>query len=52
MNEVAALLIVIFLGLLAVIVLGKLISWALRNNTPAVLLFFVVPILAYIAYNI
>jgi hypothetical protein len=50
--ELVALLIVIFVGLLALVVLGKLFSWALRNNNSAILLLVIAPILAYIAYNI
>tara|TARA_B110000503_G_scaffold479_1_gene690 strand:- start:294 stop:449 length:156 start_codon:yes stop_codon:yes gene_type:complete len=50
--ELVGLLIMLFLGLLALVVIGKIISWATSNNTPAVLLLLVVPILAYIAYKI
>lgn len=50
--ELVSLLVIIFFGLLAFIVLAKLIMWGLSNNTPAVLLFFVVPLLAYIAYKL
>jgi hypothetical protein len=50
--EIVGLLIIIFLGLLAFVVIGKIIMWARNNNTPAVMVLLVVPLLAYIAYNI
>ena len=52
MNEIVALLIVIFFGLLAFVVLGKIFYWAMRHNTAAILLLIIAPILAYIAYKI
>tara|TARA_B110000503_G_scaffold26175_1_gene41243 strand:+ start:114 stop:269 length:156 start_codon:yes stop_codon:yes gene_type:complete len=50
--DLVSLLILLFLGLLAVVVIGKIIVWAMHNNTPGVLLLLVVPLLAYIAYKL
>jgi|AntAceMinimDraft_5_1070358.scaffolds.fasta_scaffold26028_4 hypothetical protein len=51
-NPLVALLILGFLGLLAFVIIAKIFYWARYNNTAGVLLLLVVPILAYIAYNI
>ena len=50
--EIVTLLIILFLTMVAFVIIGKIVVWALHNNTPAVLLLLVVPILAYIAYKI
>ena len=50
--DLVSLLIMLFLGLLAFVVIVKIALWAMSNNTPAVLLLLVVPLLAYIAYKI